>query len=37
LLKAGASANDRDARGKTVRQAAQSNWISVLDLSTERD
>ena len=29
--------NDRDGRGKTVRQAAQSNWISVLNLSTERN
>jgi ankyrin repeat protein len=37
LLKAGANPNDRDGRGKTVRQAAQSNWISVLDPSTERN
>jgi len=37
LLKAGADPNDRDGRGKTVRQAAQSNWISVLDLRTEKN
>lgn len=37
LLKAGANPNDRDGRGKTVREAAQSNWISVLDRSTERN
>jgi len=37
LLKAGAKPNDRDGRGKTVRQAAQSNWISVLDLNTEKN
>ena len=37
LLKAGANPNDRDGQGKTVRQAAQSNWISVLDQSTEKN
>ena len=37
LLKASANPKDRDGRGKTVRQAAQSNWISVLDLSTEKN
>ena len=37
LLKASANPNDRDGRGKTVRQAAQSNWISVLNLCTERN
>jgi len=37
LLKAGASPNDRDGRGKTVRQAAQSNWKLALELSTEKN
>lgn len=37
LLKASANPHDRDGRGKTVREAAQSNWISHLDLSTERN
>jgi ankyrin repeat protein len=30
LLKAGADLQDRDARGKTARQSAQSDWISEL-------
>lgn len=37
LLKASANPHDRDGRGKTVRRAAQSNWISHLDLSTEKN
>jgi ankyrin repeat protein len=37
LLKAGASPNDRDGRGKTVRQVAQSKWTSILDLTTEKN
>lgn len=37
LLKASANPDDRDGRGKTVRQAAQGNWISVLNLCTEKN
>ena len=37
LLKASANPSDRDGRGRTVRQAAQSKWISVLDQSTEKN
>ena len=37
LLKASANPNDRDGRGKTVRQAVQGNWTSVFDLSKERN
>jgi hypothetical protein len=37
LLKAGANADDRDGRGKTVRQAAQSDCLLMLDLRTEKN
>jgi hypothetical protein len=37
LLKAGANANDRDGRGKTVWQCAHRDCKSLLDLNTERN
>jgi ankyrin repeat protein len=37
LLKAGANPNDRDGRGKTVRECAHSDCKSLLDLNTERN
>jgi hypothetical protein len=36
LLKAGANSNDRDGRGKTVRQCAGGDWKSFFDPNAEK-